>query len=127
MGTPEPLGHHESHRCDAPLPHAPPTTLRHRCRSVTLDDVHHETITARTQRGNDTVQKSQFEEAATPVVIPPAGAHRVGRHRMPAPPHAQRGRAAVLAVAAGLWLYIDTHADRLAASTEGAHDYGDLT
>ena len=31
-----------------------------------------------------------------------------------------------LATIAGRWLYIDTHADRLAASTEGAHDWREL-
>ena len=33
---------------------------------------------------------------------------------------------AIAATVAGLWLYIDTHADRLAASTEGAHDWREL-
>ncbi|MDV8001155.1 M23 family metallopeptidase [Rhodococcus sp. IEGM 1408] len=45
--------------------------------------------------------ESQHVPLATPVVISPAGGPRVGRHRLPAPPHALRGRAAVLAVAAG--------------------------
>ncbi len=35
--------------------------------------------------------------------------------------------AAVAAYCALLWLYADTHADIIAARTEGAHDYGDLT
>lgn len=35
--------------------------------------------------------------------------------------------ATIAATLAGLWLYIDTHADIIAASTEGAHDYGDPT
>jgi len=35
--------------------------------------------------------------------------------------------AAVLAVTAGLWAYIDTHADLIAATADGAHDYGDPT
>lgn len=48
-----------------------------------------------------TVNESHLARQATPVVIPPAGAHRPGRHRVPAPPAALRGRAAVLAVAAG--------------------------
>ena len=34
--------------------------------------------------------------------------------------------AAIAATLAGLWLYIDTHADRFAASTEGAHDWREL-
>lgn len=45
--------------------------------------------------------ESQHVPSATPVVIPASGSHRAGRHRLPAPPHALRGRAAVLAVAAG--------------------------
>lgn len=45
--------------------------------------------------------ESQNVLPAAPVVVPASGAHRVGRHRLPAPPHALRGRAAVLAVAAG--------------------------
>ena len=35
--------------------------------------------------------------------------------------------AAVLAVTAGLLALIDTHADRLTAMADGAHDYGDPT
>ena len=35
--------------------------------------------------------------------------------------------AAVLAVVAGLWAFIDTHADLIAATADGAHDYGDPT
>ena len=34
--------------------------------------------------------------------------------------------ATIAATLAGLWLYIDTHADRLTASTEGAHDWREL-
>ena len=34
---------------------------------------------------------------------------------------------AALAIVAGLWAYIDTHADLIAATADGAHDYGDLT
>ena len=45
--------------------------------------------------------ESQHVPPAAPVVIPASGAHRPGRHRLPAPPQALRGRAAVLAVAAG--------------------------
>lgn len=45
--------------------------------------------------------ESQHVPPAAPVVVPAADAHRAGRHRLPAPPHALRGRAAVLAVAAG--------------------------
>lgn len=45
--------------------------------------------------------ESHHVPTATPVVISASGAHRTGRHRLPAPPHALRGRAAVLAVAAG--------------------------
>ena len=30
-------------------------------------------------------------------------------------------------IAAGLWAYIDTHADLIAATADGAHDYGDPT
>lgn len=45
--------------------------------------------------------ESQHVPPATPVVVPASGAHGGGRHRLPAPPHALRGRAAVLAVAAG--------------------------
>ncbi|HHX85634.1 MAG TPA: M23 family peptidase, partial [Actinomycetales bacterium] len=33
--------------------------------------------------------------------MPARGSSGTGRHRVPAPPHALRGRAAVLAVAAG--------------------------
>ena len=33
--------------------------------------------------------------------------------------------AAVLAIVAGLWALIDTHADLIAATADGAHDYGD--
>ena len=36
--------------------------------------------------------------------------------------------ACVLAtIAAGLWALIDTHADLIAATADGAHDYGDPT
>ena len=35
--------------------------------------------------------------------------------------------AAVLAVTAGLLALIDTHADLIAATADGAHDYGDPT
>ncbi|WP_308161263.1 M23 family metallopeptidase [Dietzia psychralcaliphila] len=45
--------------------------------------------------------ESQHVPPAAPVVVPASGAHGGGRHRIPAPPHALRGRAAVLAVAAG--------------------------
>ena len=34
--------------------------------------------------------------------------------------------AAVLAVTAGLLALIDTHADRLAATADGAHDWSEL-
>lgn len=47
------------------------------------------------------MNESQQHPPATPVVIPPRGGDGGGRHRLPAPPHALRGRAAVLAVAAG--------------------------
>ena len=33
--------------------------------------------------------------------------------------------AAALAIAAGLLALIDTHADLIAATADGAHDYGD--
>lgn len=45
--------------------------------------------------------ESQHVPPATPVVVPASDGRRSGRHRLPAPPHALRGRAAVLAVAAG--------------------------
>lgn len=45
------------------------------------------------------MQKSPEHDHATPVVIPPT--RPGGRHRLPAPPASLRGRAAVLAVAAG--------------------------
>ena len=35
--------------------------------------------------------------------------------------------AAALAITAGLWALIDTHADLIAATADGAHDYGDPT
>lgn len=35
--------------------------------------------------------------------------------------------AAVLAITAGLLALIDTHADLIAATADGAHDYGDPT
>ena len=35
--------------------------------------------------------------------------------------------AAVLAVTAGLLALIDTHADLIAATADGVHDYGDPT
>lgn len=47
------------------------------------------------------MNESHQARQATPVVISPAGAHRPGRHRIPAPPTALRGRAAVVAIAAG--------------------------
>ena len=34
--------------------------------------------------------------------------------------------ATALAIVAGLWAYIDTHADRLAATADGAHDWSEL-
>ena len=34
---------------------------------------------------------------------------------------------AALAIVAGLWALIDTHADLIAATADGAHDYGDPT
>ena len=33
---------------------------------------------------------------------------------------------AVLAVTAGLWALIDTHADLIAATADGAHDWSEL-
>jgi murein DD-endopeptidase MepM/ murein hydrolase activator NlpD len=47
------------------------------------------------------MNESQYVPPAAPVVVPASGAPRTGRHRLPAPPHALRGRAAGLAVAAG--------------------------
>lgn len=47
------------------------------------------------------MDESLLETPATPVVIPPRGGHAGGRHRVAAPSNALRGRAAVLAVAAG--------------------------
>lgn len=72
------------------------------------------------------MQKSQFEEAATPVVIPPAGAHRVGRHRMPAPPHALRGRAAVLAVAAGAAVTAASAGSAMSDTSTHSAEAGDI-
>ena len=33
--------------------------------------------------------------------------------------------ACALAIVAGLWALIDTHADLIAATADGAHNYGD--
>lgn len=70
------------------------------------------------------MKQSQTSTAATPVVVPPAP-HRAGRHRLPAPPSALRGRAAVIAVAAGATV---SAASAGTSFTQAAHtDTGNIT
>ena len=64
---------------------------------------------------------------ATPVVLPAAGAaHRGGRHRLPAPPTALRGRAAVLAVAAGAAVSAASAGSVLDATGTHSAEAGDI-
>lgn len=73
-----------------------------------------------------TVNESHLARQATPVVIPPAGAHRPGRHRVPAPPAALRGRAAVLAVAAGAAVSAASAGSALTSTNTHATEAGDI-
>lgn len=73
-----------------------------------------------------TVNESHLARQATPVVIPPAGAHRPGRHRVPAPPAALRGRAAVLAVAAGAAVSAASAGSTLTSTNTHATEAGDI-
>ena len=73
-----------------------------------------------------TVNESHLARQATPVVIPPAGAHRPGRHRVPAPPAALRGRAAVLAVAAGAAVSAASAGAALTSTNTHAPEAGDI-
>lgn len=64
--------------------------------------------------------------SATPVVIPARGSSGTGRHRVPAPPHALRGRAAVLAVAAGAAVSAASAGSALGAGGTQATESGDI-
>lgn len=70
--------------------------------------------------------ESHQTRQATPVVVPPAGAHRPGRHRVPAPPVALRGRAAVLAVAAGAAVSAASAGSALTSAAPVATEAGDI-
>ncbi len=70
--------------------------------------------------------ESHHVPPAAPVVIPPSGAHRPGRHRLPAPPQALRGRAAVLAVAAGAAVSAASAGSILDVSGIHSTDAGDI-
>lgn len=72
------------------------------------------------------MNESHEARQATPVVIPPAGAHRPGRHRIPAPPAALRGRAAVLAIAAGAAVSAASAGSALTSTDTHATEAGDI-
>ena len=70
--------------------------------------------------------ESQHVPPATPVVVPASGAPRVGRHRVPAPPQALRGRAAILAVAAGAAVSAASAGSVLDAAGTHSAEAGDI-
>lgn len=72
------------------------------------------------------MNKSHHARQATPVVVPPAGAHRPGRHRIPAPPAALRGRAAVVAVAAGAVVSAASAGSALTSTETHSTEAGDI-
>lgn len=72
------------------------------------------------------MNESQEQVHATPVVIPARGGDGGGRHRLPAPPHALRGRAAVLAVAAGAAVSAASAGSVLDTTTTQSTEAGDI-
>lgn len=72
------------------------------------------------------MNESHQARQAAPVVISPAGAHRPGRHRIPAPPTALRGRAAVVAIAAGAAVSAASAGTALDAPETHSTDAGDI-
>ena len=72
------------------------------------------------------MEKSQNAGTATPVVIPAREGARPGRHRLPAPPHALRGRAAVLAVAAGAAVSAASAGSALGVGAPSSAEAGDI-